>query len=386
MQIWRSEEVSFLAGGLSRPTKELFLDFCSEFGDTRSYDSVQKKVKMLREAHALIPSEEEEIADVETQVDTLLQEPHTEVDLKIAGVSAVIKRERKELAKEWLQGIVEVSDEMKNRLLYYGSRSVVNSNKTSLVVLLSDTHFGKHTKWFDLETARKRMTSVPERIKGQALPEIDEVVVVLAGDMIEGEDIYPTQNTHIECSAIEQVQVCTDAIWQTLLMFRELYKCKVRVETCPGNHGRVSKTANEKTNWDNVIYHMLRLLASMHGDDNLVVNCNFEPFRTFKVKDKTGLAYHHGVKHTGTSGMREKVAGWISTKQFDFLVHGHWHEWHVGNWLGRFVVGNGCMCGPDDLAERMGVEDDARQAFFFVTPGQPVWGFSFVEWPTNGQD
>ena len=126
---------------------------------------------------------------------------------------------------------------------------------------------------------------------------------------------------------------------------------------------------------------ILSMIAKKHNDDKIIMNCNFETFKTFKVKDKTGMANHHGVKHTGTSNMREKVAGWIAGKQFDFMVHGHWHEWHVGNWLGRFIMGNGCMCGPDDLAEQMGKEDTARQGYFFVTPNEPIWGFGFIEWP-----
>jgi len=127
-------------------------------------------------------------------------------------------------------------------------------------------------------------------------------------------------------------------------------------------------------------------MAAMSDDKDIIVNCNFEPFRTFRVKDKIGMAYHHGVKHTGTPSMREKVAGWIASTDFDFMVHGHWHEWHVGNWLGKFVIANGCMCGPDDLAQRMGREDDARQAFFLITPGDPVYGFSFIDWPNEKSD
>lgn len=376
---WKSEEIDFLASKLYLSTKVLYPEFCDEFGSERTYHSVQKKVKKLRDAHS--QEADEPVEEVEDQVDILLQDPHENTDIFVNSVTNTLKKEKADAARAWLEGIVEISDDLKDRLSYYGSRKVVSGDKSSLCVLLSDTHFGKQTKWFNLETARERMASVPFRIKAKPLPEIDEVVIILAGDMIEGEDIYPTQNNHIECSAIEQVQVCSESIWQMLLSFRKLYDCPVRVETVPGNHGRVSKTANEKTNWDNVIYHMLRVMSAMKGDEDIIVNCNFESFRTFKVKDKTGMAFHHGVKHTGSSAMREKVAGWIASKQFDFMVHGHWHEWHIGNWLGKFVIANGCMCGPDDLAERMGKEDDARQAFFLATPGEPLYGFSFIDWP-----
>ena len=248
---------------------------------------------------------------------------------------------------------------------------------------MSDLHFGKHTKWFNIEEASKRATSIPQYLhsKINKMTTIDEVLIILAGDLVEGEDIYPTQNNHIECSAIEQTQACVQALWKMVLNFTELFPdASIRIETVPGNHGRVSKTANEKTNWDNVVYMILDMIAKKHNDDRIIMNCNFDAFRTFRVKDKIGMANHHGVKHTGTSNMREKVAGWITGKQFDFMVHGHWHEWHVGNWLGRFVMANGCMCGPDDLAEQMGKEDTARQGYFFITPKQPIWGFSFVEW------
>ena len=379
MQIWTKEEINFLVGSLDLPTKTLYISFCTEFGMTRTYDSIQKKIKSLREAHSLIPDDEAD-TELEATYNELIQELPQSTDLKVPQELAAIKEQHKAEAKQWLEGIIALSEDLKQEITYHGSKNIVNSNKSTLCVLLSDNHFGKLTKYFDMEEARSRMRSIPLRIKEQPLPDIDEVVVILAGDMIEGEDIYPTQNSNLAHSAIEQVQVCSESIWQALLTFRQLFKCPVRVETVPGNHGRVSRTANEKTNWDNVIYHLLRVMSVMNKDPDLVVNCNFEEFRTFKVKDRIGLAYHHGVKHVGTPSMREKVAGWMHTKKFDFLVHGHWHEWHVGNWLGKFVIGNGCMCGPDDLAERMGQEDDARQAYFLITPGKEVWGFSFLQW------
>jgi Icc-related predicted phosphoesterase len=78
--------------------------------------------------------------------------------------------------------------------------------------------------------------------------------------------------------------------------------------------------------------------------------------------------------------MIEKVAGWSASSEFNLMIHGHWHEWHIGNWLGRTVVANGCMCGPDDLARRIGHEDAARQAYIEVVRGQPISRFGHIEW------
>ena len=374
MKHWTNEEIEALSQCLELSTKEAYLEFCNHFGSSqRTYDSVQKKTKKLRDAYSNEPDED----TFEEDIEQLLNPGALLVQTDLA-----IKRKRnKESARLWLEGLIDLAQTEYTTLAH---SPAPETQGTSLCLVLSDLHFGKHTKWFDMAEARKRLLSIPEALanKTNSLTELDELVVILAGDLVEGEDIYPTQNNHIECSAIEQTQICAESTWEMILKFRALFpKAIVRIETVPGNHGRVSKTANEKTNWDNVVYMILSMIAKKHNDDKIIMNCNFETFRTFMVKDRVGMANHHGVKHTGTSNMREKVAGWITGKQFAFMVHGHWHEWHVGNWLGRFVMGNGCMCGPDDLAEQMGKEDTARQGYFFVTPKEPIWGFGFIEWP-----
>ena len=379
MTYWTSEEIEALSELLELSTKEAYLEFCNTFGSSqRTYDSLQKKIKKLRDAYSTEPDEEDIGEDIQSFFDP------TPVHVQRESIEK--RKHNKEQARLWLEGLIDLA---KTEYTISPTKITSQGSDTSLCLVLSDLHFGKHTKWFDLKEANKRLTGIPSAIfaKTDQMTTLDEIVIILAGDLVEGEDIYPTQNNHIECSAIEQTQICAESLWEMILKFNKFFpNALVRIETVPGNHGRVSKTANEKTNWDNVIYMILDMIAKKHKDDRIVMNCNFDTFRTFKVKDKIGMANHHGVKHTGTSNMREKVAGWITGKKFDFMVHGHWHEWHVGNWLGRFVMANGCMCGPDDLAEQMGKEDTARQGYFFITPNQPIWGFSFIEWSHTEKD
>lgn len=375
---WTGPEIEFITGQLGRPSKEVVESFNQEFED-RSYDSIRKKIKRLRLALEEVQGEDpvDELIE-KAQSHFTIQKP-----IKLPCITAKEKREAREDTEIWLREIVDIGQrEISHIGSVIASRAVCSDN-TSLVVVLSDTHFGKHTEDYDLNVAKQRMLSIPTSIFNQSLPKIDEVVLILAGDMVEGEDIYATQTNHIECSVFDQMQACVASVWQTILLFRELFKCRIRVETVPGNHGRMSKTANEKTNWDNVVYYTLLTVSEIHKDPEIIINANFEKFVNFQVKDKVGMAHHKGVKHTGTPAMQLKVAGWARSKDFDFMIQGHWHEWKVGNWLGKYIMCNGCMCGPDDLAEEMGKEDDARQGYFFVTPGKPIWGFSFVEWPTK---
>lgn len=379
MQKWDRQEVKFLADNLNLNTKEIYLRFCDEYGsDIRSYDSIQKKVKKLREAY----SDDEDPDDPQSEelsdrINELLHSVPQE--LVVPDANALRKRELKDEARWWLEGIIEATREQ-----VIPPVQVPQGTESTLCVLISDMHVGKQNKYFNLEIAKQRIRQIPAMIAEQeGTDKIDEVCLMYIGDLVEGEDIFQTQAHHIECSAIEQIITATEANWDMILSFQNIFNCPVRVETVPGNHGRTSKSANEKTNWDNVIYHMLRFAASNYGDSNIIVNANFDFFNTFRVKDKVGMLNHQGVKHAGTPAMREKVAGWSARKRFDFMCHGHWHEWHVGNWLDRIVVCNGCLCGPDDLAERMAKEDTARQAYFFVTPGKPLRGFGLVEWPTD---
>lgn len=380
---WTGPEIGYLTGQLGRSTKEIVTSFNEEF-ESRSYDSIQTKVKRLRNALGEVQSEDSVDELIESAEETFVFHRSADSEhVHIPHVTASKKREAHVNADEWLKELVEVGRREISHIGTIITSRAVRSDNTSLVVVLSDSHFGKQTADFNLEVGRERMLSIPSSIFSGSLPEIDEVVIVLAGDMVEGEDIYATQNNKIECSVFEQMQACTKALWDTILLFRELFKCKVRVETVPGNHGRMSKTANEKTNWDNVVYYTLLTISALHADPEIIINANFEKFVNFRVKDKVGMAVHKGVKHTGTPSMKMKIAGWARTKNFDFTIQGHWHEWKVGNWLSKFVMFNGCICGPDDLAEEMAVEDSARQGYFFITPGKPIWGFSFVEWPTE---
>ena len=378
---WSGPEIEFLTRHLGEETKEIVNLFNEEF-ENRTYDSVQKKVKNLRDAFSDIQNEETQNNDfVVDEIEAVVEQQAP--DLKIPHVTAAEKRAARQDAETWLREIVEYTRREISHISNVVTPEAVRSDKTTLVVVLSDLHFGKFTEYYSMEIGRQRLRAIPVELKGKALPEIDEVLIVLVGDVVEGEDIYATQNARIECPVIDQSKAASQAIWETILLFKQIFNCKIRVETAPGNHGRMSKTANEKSNWDNVVYHLVWAMAQVYNDPDIEIKVNFKQFNVFKTKGHKIGIYHEGVKHASTPAMREKIAGWAVSKDVDILCHGHWHEWHIGNWLGRIVVANGCLCGPDDLAEKMAKEDNARQAWFLLEEGKPPYGFSFLEWESS---
>lgn len=386
---WADDEIQFIITQLredpsssSREVWDQLNNLNEEYGvPLRSYNSVQKKVKQLREALGsrdtllLEEDSEEDLEDDNDDVVVLAQSDSSEVVLsRVVPSPHKVKVENRKAA-EFIRSLADMPYEEP-------SIQPVDSEQSSLVILLSDLHFGKHTKSFNLEVAHQRISNIPMKLLESDFPleNIDEIVVLIDGDIVEGEDIYASQGTHLECSVIEQAQAAATALWIMLRGLRETFDVPVRAETAPGNHGRMSRTANEKSNWDNVVSMMLGHTAQMYGDPELTVKVNFDQMCVFEVKDKRGLLYHHGTKHLGTPAMKVKFAGWILSQNVDHAVHGHWHHWGVETYMGRPFIHNGSLCGSDDLSERIAEDEPPRQTIYLVTPGEPIKTFSYLQW------
>lgn len=375
VNIWTQEELDFLAeyDGGDTPSN-IYSNYVNRFGALRTYDSIQKKLKRLE--HLLTDREDSEDGNVRDTGMILLGEPTSPTTFLETAPSAELRRETQNQAAEYLRDLADIAVGVRYK-------PSPKTDKATLCIVLSDLHFGKSKSGaFNLQIAYDRLAEMPQKILDSSvdLSNVDRIQLILGGDINEGEDIYATQGTHLECSVIDQVKWSTRAIWNHILNLRSTFGLPVDVDGIPGNHGRMSKTANEKSNWDNVVTQNLALLNEYYDDDDITVNVNYSAFSVIQVKDRRGLLFHHGTKHLGTPATKVKLAGWIISKDIDFLVHGHWHHWGIETYLGRPSINNGSLCGPDDLSERIAEEEAPRQAFFLIEPGEAIRTFSFVEW------
>ncbi len=374
-KLWSSEELEFIVSNIQTNTIDIYNLFTEEFGKGRSYDSVQKKVQKLRALHNPEEMDEEQTVP--------LNEPaQNPLELPAQPTPTTQQPTPPSVVKENTKAFIEALREMAEGVNFSIHQSAHDSDRPSLVVCLTDLHFGKHTDNFNMEVGRERLETMPARIlEAGIVPEdIDEVVLLVGGDVVEGEDIYANQNGVLECPVIEQAKAVASALWKCGMNFKSTFKCKVRFETSPGNHGRMSKTASTDSNWDNVVSIMLGLIADGVNDKDISVNVNFSFFKIFEVKGKRGMLYHYGTKHLGTPATQVKFAGWVINDKIDFIVHGHWHKWGVETYLGRPMISNGSLPGPDDLSRQMAMEEAPRQGYFLVRKDKPLYGFSFVEW------
>lgn len=357
MKLWTKPEVDLLLTYALLPPAQVYNLYTASFGAERSYDSIQKKVQQLR-SDAVIGA----VPAIEPNQNTQPLVGPTRPDVL-----------------QWIQQLDEINATVPDYVPVEPNPNELNS---TLVLTLSDLHIGKLTSSYSIEEAMSRLSSIPEKIATfEHHNAISDIVVGLIGDIVDGEDIYSNHNTHIECPAIDQVKAATEGLWQLALGLQSRFNVPVSFHTAPGNHGRISKTVHERSNWDNVVYYTLHTIARYSQNRNISVIPGYEEFTIVPIRDQLGLFYHQGVKHIGTPATRERVAGWLATYDMTWLAHGHWHTSNIGEWSDRIVISNGCLCGADDLALRMGkAANAASQWYFKIKDNYPPYGFTKLVW------
>ena len=174
MTLWTQAEIDSLSNKLQKPTKDIWEDFCDQYGSYRTYDSVQKKIKKLRDAFSDLDETVDEETITEGVSDFLGITPAWE-GLFTPHVTTEEKTKSKAEAKAWLQELVDAASQLD--LSGPSNATAVDGNDSTLVICLSDTHFGKQTKVFSLGKAYDRLLSMPDLIVAKGgLPPVDEVV------------------------------------------------------------------------------------------------------------------------------------------------------------------------------------------------------------------
>jgi len=252
----------------------------------------------------------------------------------------------------------------------------------SSVLFLSDLHLGELVEVngktiYDLEIAEERLNSILNQfIKAPEIESyiVDELVLVLGGDIIDGELVYPTQSTRTVGDAYTQVQAAVIMIWNGIVKLVDSGRFPViNIYCVPGNHGRTSKIHSDMSNWDNVLYFALALMALNHG---LGVELNvFTPHQMwmdFKIRTWRAHVRHIGVTQVSTASPGRKVLNWMDGHQADLLMFGHYHNPEMFSLGDRRVFKNGSLSPMNEYAEKFGFLDGAGQWMFGVTDKDSV--------------
>lgn len=241
----------------------------------------------------------------------------------------------------------------------------------SLCLLLSDLHIGRRIvdqstreRIYDIQIGLERVRAIPDKILSNLPKEpgkYDELVLLILGDIVDGEDIFPGHAQQIQQSAEGQTSETVRALWHTVLSLSKIFPI-VRIATAPGNHGRFGAS-----NWDNVVYRQLEILIDSSDRENISIKNRYEKFNIVNVKGHKGLLRHSAPAQADTAAARARLGGWNDIHNFDFLSFGHFHHWGIFTWNGKPIFRNGSLMGADDYAEELAVSDVPCQLIFGVT-------------------
>ena len=214
------------------------------------------------------------------------------------------------------------------------------------ILHITDVHFGKRTATYNIAVAEERMRMLAEKTVKlvelrRSVSKIDELHIFLGGDFGEGEGaIFPGQALEIDQDVVGQlVKEGPRIMTEQFLLFMSHFK-KLVVKAVPGNHGRISRFAAKRNNFDNWFYLGLRHMVdnSLSSKDRARIEWDL-PFD--RVAGNEWYAHHktfdyghmlvHGDQIRGALGfpwygVGKKLSGWADlVPDFSYLWMGHFH-------------------------------------------------------------
>ena len=370
---WTADEIEVLIDNFNKTKDEIGV-LLSTKGFDRTVEAIKTKKRDLRRKGEMPTAKDVlELAEAVGEIELMDTE-----EAKAAPTGYFPGVVKKDLYGEYRTMMMALIDEEKAKSPA-GDPSPVTSDAESLVVVLSDLHVGKIVENCDGEEVFNTAIAV-ERIEqlGRSVQRvithakkttgIDEIVVCLVGDILDGENIYKSHAFHTDSHIAYQVKNATKALWDLIVELASVEGIeKVRVATIRGNHGRAGEFGHEDSNLDNILYDNLEFASILHGDSKITVTTKYSAHHIVTVRGHRLLLRHEAPLTCDTSAARAKLAGWIDMHNADCIISGHYHHVQISTYADRYIIRNGSLVGPDSLSERMAVTSKPEQLIFGVT-------------------
>jgi len=129
---------------------------------------------------------------------------------------------------------------------------------------LTDTHIGAKTSSYSTDVAEARIMATVRKTMmladiQRADHAVDELVIILGGDLIEQTGQFPNQAWAVDASTFEQLFQAARILESAILTLATGFS-RISVYLTPGNHGRVGRGKGRQsldyesdTNWDRII-------------------------------------------------------------------------------------------------------------------------------------
>jgi hypothetical protein len=259
------------------------------------------------------------------------------------------------------------------------------------VLMLSDWQLGKATPTYSSDVCAERVELLQDKVTRlveiqRADHPVKRIAVMLLGDMIEGELIFPGQAHQIDSSLFRQVAVDGPKILGALVRWAAANFEHVDVYAVPGNHGHIGgrswKEMNPESNGDRLLYQICSQLTESLVNVNW--NVALDWFQVANLGEKCRFLLLHGDQVRGWAGIpwygwARKVLAWGSLSRlwpemdFDHIAAGHFHT-PVSMYInGRRLWVNASTESHNPYAlEQLAAAGEPAQWLLFVKPGQGV--------------
>lgn len=265
----------------------------------------------------------------------------------------------------------------------------------SAVLILSDTHVGavvrpEQTMGFgeyNFPTFLRRLKRLEESVfsilQDHTTTAIDELVVPIIGDMIDGALQHGSECGQVN-TLFTQFYGAGHALAQFLRNLSTLVP-KIRVYTCVGNHPRwgTQKKMPTKNRFSNLDHFLYAYLQSLVRDiPKIDFSLNQQPFAEFQIQNWNFLAHHGDCLRGGDKALgipahalgRNISAGLQIRSKFskpgvNYYLFGHLHRaMEFPHALGEVII-NGGFPGVDEFGLAEGFTPCSPvQKFFLIHP------------------
>jgi len=255
----------------------------------------------------------------------------------------------------------------------------------SAIVVLSDWQLGKVTATYDSALCAERIATLGETVVSlteiqRARHTVDECWVILGGDIVEGELIFPGQAHRIDASLFAQMMMVGPTVLGGFIRTMLATFDVVNVVGVIGNHGalggRSRREMHPESNADAVLYETTRL--ALAGETRLSWRPTFTAgerhwYELLNVRGNTLFAFHGDQVKGGFAGFPwygfgKKLLGWHKMYgPFDFAISGHFHTPVRGHYNGIVHWGNGSIESDNTYAaENLAASGEPSQWLLFM--------------------
>jgi hypothetical protein len=266
-------------------------------------------------------------------------------------------------------------------------KPVIDKKKRKMTIeaMLTDLHYGKKTKTFNTEVAKRRMKKfgqvfLSEIERYSQLYNIEKLITFLGGDIIENATFHGIESRRAsEYGNSEQVVNAVKSLFEDYFVPVASTGIPMTVVCVTGNHDREDEhqtyqdPGRENLTW--IIYKMLEQMCELAGFKHIHFIIPDGVFHVLSVYNSAVLYEHGNFIKGGVT--RKSCESHISkrSKQVGQLIRfarfGHFHEKTMFG-RGRVIV-NASLPGQDSYSEINGYDSEASQTinYYIETQDRP---------------